>query len=572
MKVVLVAAIHFITLVILANCVSAQGSYTPFEGEVIRSVAVKFINPGNDTAFLNTLKAKVIRNFYLYPSEKYNRVVVNAYLGKVLRLPEVAGADYIIQPEESGGLVITLLIEIREKAESKYRSYGVLSSGRLKDFPVLIQTSNSILEATFKTGQMLYSNTNSWYGRPDEMLNGNPLTEGSPPGKGFSSWYEGFVSAGLYTMFPIVKPVYIFGGTSLITSWKLGRDLFTQPNNTFTALEDAFGGVFAGYRTSGGNSIRYLLQAGRYQTSIGDGLLIRNTSSNGSYKSALQLNPRWATDLTFQLAFAHNRNRIQIMEIDPDEFAQTDTKTKIRLVNAELGENSKHQIGLTYVTVPQSTFKYFTENSVLQRNGLKVADLRYYHLPLPGKGGLIFKTEIARQFHSDFEMNAWGGYGEIGWSFAGTKYSPYITFRHSIFTGDDPETPEFERWDPLLSGGNGEEWIQGANHFKIVQISNVIAERLQLKLRPLQSMELVTQLWLFRADYLNNVGGNPALSVLPDKSYGFEINTTVKYFPDKNWYFHGHVAYTVPGDGVKVSLNNDLSSWLSIMAFFTYSM
>ena len=169
-------------------------------------------------------------------------------------------------------------------------------------------------------------------------------------------------------------------------------------------------------------------------------------------------------------------------------------------------------------------------------------------------------------------MNAWGGYGELGWNFADKKYSPYITFRHSMFTGDDPETPEFERWDPLLSGGNGEEWIQGANHYKVVQISNVIAERLQLKLKPMQVMELVTQLWLFRAYSLNNFGGNPALSVLPEKSYGFELNTTVKYFPDKNWYFHGHIAYTVPGDGVKLSLNNDLSSWFSIMAFFTYTM
>ena len=195
-----------------------------------------------------------------------------------MRLPEVASADFEIQPEESGGLELTLLIEIRDKAEKKYSSYGVLSSGRLKDFPVLIQTSNSILEVAVKTGQMIYSNNNSWYGRPDQMLNGNPLIEGSPPGNGFSAWYEGFLSAGLYTMFPIAKPVYVFGGASLITSWKLGRDLFTQTNNTYTALEDAFGGVFAGYRTTSGNSIRYLLQAGRYQTSIGDGLLIRNTS------------------------------------------------------------------------------------------------------------------------------------------------------------------------------------------------------------------------------------------------------------------------------------------------------
>ncbi|MBK6507396.1 MAG: hypothetical protein IPG02_17525 [Ignavibacteria bacterium] len=80
----------------------------------------------------------------------------------------------------------------------------------MKDFPVLFQSSNSILEATIKTGQMFYSNINSWYGRPDAMLAGNPLVEGTPPGNGFSGWYEAYVSAGLYTMFPVAKPVYLF--------------------------------------------------------------------------------------------------------------------------------------------------------------------------------------------------------------------------------------------------------------------------------------------------------------------------------------------------------------------------
>jgi hypothetical protein len=571
MKIILLIAATLITFAINST-IFAQGSYTPFDGEVIRSVEVEFVNPGTDTAFIKTLEAKIIRNFYLYPSDKFNRVVVNAYLGKVRRLSEVANVDYEVSPAESGGLILTLIIEVRRGADSKFRNFGVLSSGRLKDFPVLFQSSNAILEATIKTGQMFYSNINSWYGRPDAMLAGNPLVEGTPPGNGFSGWYEAYVSAGLYTMFPVVKPVYLFGGASIISSWKFGRDLFTQPNNTYSALEDAFGGVFAGYRTSGGNQIRFLLQSGRYQTSIADGMLIKNTSSNGSYKSALQLNPRWATDLTHQLTFAYNRNRIQFFQIDPDEFSQIDTRTLIRLVNAELGENSKNQIGLTYATVPRSEFSYYTENSVLKREGLWVADIRYYHLPLPGTNGLVFKSELARQFHKDFDMNAWGGYAEIGWSFTEQKYSPYITFRHSIFTGDDPKTSAFERWDPLLSGGNGEEWVQGANHFKVVQISNVVAERLQLKLRPMSSMETVTQFWLFRAYDLNNLGGNPALSFLQDKDYGFEINTTVKYFPDKNWYFHAHLAFTDPGKAVRNSLNDDLSSWWSFMAFFTYSM
>ena len=69
-----------------------------------------------------------------------------------------------------------------------------------------------------------------------------------------------------------------------------------------------------------------------------------------------------ATDLTHHLTFAYNRNRIRFFEIDPDEFRQIDTRTLVRLVNAELGVNSKSQLGPTYLTVPRLGFSYFTEN------------------------------------------------------------------------------------------------------------------------------------------------------------------------------------------------------------------
>ncbi|MBK6507395.1 MAG: hypothetical protein IPG02_17520 [Ignavibacteria bacterium] len=122
MKIILLIAATLITFAINST-IFAQGSYTPFDGEVIRSVEVEFVNPGTDTAFLKTLEAKIIRNFFLYPSEKFNRVVVNAYLGKVRRISEVANADYEVSPAESGGLTLTLIIEIRRGADSKFRNF-----------------------------------------------------------------------------------------------------------------------------------------------------------------------------------------------------------------------------------------------------------------------------------------------------------------------------------------------------------------------------------------------------------------------------------------------------------------
>jgi hypothetical protein len=169
-------------------------------------------------------------------------------------------------------------------------------------------------------------------------------------------------------------------------------------------------------------------------------------------------------------------------------------------------------------------------------------------------------------------MFATAGYGEIGYSFADTTWAPAISYRLSYFSGDDPDTETYERWDPLYSGGNGEQWVQGANHFKIVQDSNVIAHRVQGRFRPLPNVEVVPQLWLFQADSLNNIGGNPALSTLSAKTYGYEINTTVKWFASRNWYVHGHVAYTIPGEAAQDALDDKAEDWFSVMLFVRYAL
>ena len=59
-------------------------------------------------------------------------------------------------------------------------------------------------------------------------------------------------------------------------------------------------------------------------------------------------------------------------------------------------------------------------------------------------------------------MRAWGGFAEAGYRWADVTWSPSLSYRLSAFSGDRLSTRTFERWDPLLSGGSGEEWVQEA--------------------------------------------------------------------------------------------------------------
>jgi hypothetical protein len=184
--------------------------------------------------------------------------------------------------------------------------------------------------------------------------------------------------------------------------------------------------------------------------------------------------------------------------------------------------------------------------------------------------GLFFKGELGYETNSNFNMAAFAGYAEMGWSFAKHKGSPTLRYRYAYFSGDNPNTEQYERWDPLLTGGNGEEWVIGANHFKIVQNSNITVHQLQANIRPIPKIELVPQAIYMYASNNNNIGGNPALSTMAKKEYGTEFNITFKYFQSRRWYWHGHIAYTIPGAGVQDALGNSAKSWLSAMIFFRY--
>ena len=257
-----------------------------------------------------------------------------------------------------------------------------------------------------------------------------------------------------------------------------------------------------------------------------------------------------------------------------------DTGTALAGLNVEARPLPGLMTAASYVTGVKSDFAYYSPEGrvVGTREGLNVFDARFTYTPnAPGQPGPFFGAEAAVQTHREFDMFAAGAYGEAGYSFADARWSPSISYRLSLFTGDDPGTETYERWDPLLSGGNGEQWVQGANHFKLVQDSNVIAHRIQARFRPLPQVELVPQFWLFQAEDENNIGGNPALSTMPGGIYGYEANMTMKWFASRNWYVHGHVAYTIPSEATRDALESnplggDADNWLSVMLFARYAL
>lgn len=566
----LVGGLAMTTGVVLAQGVAdAQ----PFAGRPIDGVTIRIINPSTDAAFNTRIEDSVRRALGIFPGTTFSQDRLNFALGAARRNASIGDVSYDTLPTASGGVDVAVAVTLRDGAQPD-EGRGFLLTGNSSDFPLAFDRGGSYLKFKLDAFALHYGNNNAWYGRPDLMLAGNPLAQGTPAGRGYDDWVEGYLHYGVYGITPVSESVSLYGGLSAITSASVGQELFTDATRSYTFFEDAYIGLVGGNVDDAGNRLTFNLSAGRQRFTLANGFLIANTAANGEERAALQANARWSSDLLVLGQVAYNNTKVEAFYLDPDELPLLDSKTRYAGLNLETRPTNGLMLGASYVTVPESKANYFGPTGTIAggRKGLQVYDLRFTYQPNPaGASGPFFGGEFARQSNRNFDMDARAGYAEIGYNFADAKWSPSVSYRLAYFSGDDPATASFERWDPMLSGGSGEQWVQGANHFKVFQDSNVIAQRIQARLKVAPKVELVPQFWVFKADQLNNIGGNPALSFLTDDDLGYEANLTVKWFASRHTYVHGHIAYTSPGKGVKAALGGNAKDWLSAMVFVRYA-
>lgn len=542
-----------------------------YEGERIQSLEFQFTGLPADAPETIGMMQEVKSVFLVYPYSHFNEFQLSYYLSRVKSLPFVSDATATIVVRGDGGLELIVNVNLVSKEASGTKSMNIFRD--IHAFPAIYSDQRSFLTAKFSASEMAYSNDNAWFTGTGPLLNGNPLVDG-PAGKGYTGWVEGFAMGGLYgiTRLSSWQNLHLYGGASYIVSFSAGRELFTDKSRFYGEVEDAFAGLIGGKRIDSNHDYSYNILYGRKQFVLGNGWLIINTSMNGQERAALQLNPRWAARNLFQAGFRWNKMNFQVFQLRPNELPIFYSRTILNGLNAELGSSDRVQLGASVLNSPRSDVKYYMpDGTVHTRNGLWVYNLRLFGNPPSNNPGLFYKTELGYQNNEHFKMRAYAGYAQLGWNFTQTVGKPSLSYRFAYFSGDDPDTKAYERWDALYTGGTGEQWVQGSNMYKIVQNSNEMTHMLQLVYSPVRKVQTVTQLWSFMAPQTNNLGGNPGLSVMNSRYYGTELNLTVKYFHSRRWYFHLNTALTFPGSAIK-EIVPDAKNWFCLMAFARYSM
>lgn len=554
----MLAVFGMVSPTVLAN------SDSDFSGSRIESVAVRFDGGALENT---TYRDAVLKAFAVYPGGQYDPTRSNMMLAQVRRLKFVKAASFQLQSSRAGNLALTVDVILSDKAKSLDDApIGVLVNDSLQDFPTLYADDRSVLQAKLENKSMLFSNAGAFFGRPDVLTAGNPLAT-SPSGKdGTDTWLESSIEAGVYGLKALNGRTSAFAGVSAIASGSWGPELFTDKTRHHVAVEDAYAGFINSHATEQGGLRQLSVLYGRKAFQVDSGMILRLASANGGERAALQSNPRNAAEQLLHVQFVHDAHRLELFRLNPDELQETDSKTVLQGINYEGRVTPDIRLGAMWLEVPESRFAYYTTAATYSRQGLKVADLRFAYEPPAAAVPVFFRAEYARQTHSHIDMDARAAYLEAGYQFLKPGWRPSFSYRYSRFSGDNPDTATFERWDPLYAGGSGDEWVQGLNQYKVVQTSNVIGHRFMARLQVAPRWELSPQLWFFKADELNNLGGAQALSVLSSRDLGKELNITARYVANPNLIFVMSAAYTQPGKAIRQALNQNYRNWFSASA------
>jgi hypothetical protein len=526
--------------VVFASAASAQVPSDPLRGERISDVAVVLNPPPVDPQVARNLEGTIRRAFRVYPGDPYERAHIDFGLSRVKAVAGVTGASARVEFADLAGL--RMVVDVTTGPAPR--------PATLAQRVRLIDDGEKLVKLQLSLKGALPVSGNQWFG------NGPQLTEFSPYGRytagtGPNTAYDAVPKVGISAIVPLIRgdrPVYVYGNVTYMAPAIAGQANGTSTAKVAHGFEDAYGGLVGGGITRAGTVWQYNVSFGMQPFCIGGAMLLCQIASSSGERAGDFTWPRWSGQEFLKAQFRVNNLTTEGFTFKPND--EPTTNTRLAGVNVNYDRGFGFTFGGTWLTALDSTLGYYlTDGTVLTRDGLRAWQLRGGYAPARGTAGPIAKLEVARQTNRNFKMAANGLGAEAGWWFGRAKWGPTITYRFTRTTGDNPDTPVFERWDLLYSGGDIDTWVQGQVMKNIHYNSNVEMHRVLARARIKPTWRLVGSFSTFRANTLNNLGG--VIPTFADHPIGDELLIVSETNVSRNLYLRFTQGTLWAGPGVK---------------------
>ncbi|HSL16626.1 MAG TPA: alginate export family protein [Methylomirabilota bacterium] len=538
------------------------------DGQAIELVWVHLLNPTTDAELNESLRRRVADAFAIRPGAAYNQFVSRAAVAAVRRLEFVQAVEERLYSVSGGRqIAVALLVTLHVPEEAPPpAATGAFATGELGDLPMLWQDDRSQLKVIFNPAVGAYADRDPWVGNPGAFV-------GQPDQSRTTGVVEAGVELGIGGITRVGDSnAYVYGAASYIGSTTLGRDIF-NPDSTRVhgEVEDLYAGLLVARKGAGRS---FNLSVGRQKFSLNRNLMIGHVlgASNGGDRAASNLSPRNAYDMTVDARLQLGELTLQAWFADPNELPSSDSRSQFAGLNFRYNNNRNLDATLTLLDVPRSDARYpLPDGSFLHREGLRAVNPRIRWTSAFNVPGLWLEGEWAHQWHDDFDMSADAFGGWVGYTLVDAAWRPGFLYRYAVFTGDDPGTDTYERFDSL-TGGVQRDWAQGMDMIKIVTNRNLRTHRFEVSVKPMSGLDLSVDYYYFTADTLNNLGGQRAVATYGDDYLGQEITPTLQWMVNRNLYVQSLVSIVIPGRGLKEVLPEPARTWktfqLSLYWFF----
>jgi Alginate export len=502
------------------------------------------------------------------PGDRYNQILADGSALRMRRIEGVRNATYSLQQRiNPDGITLVFHLDITRSAIAPDQT-GIAQSGRIRDLPLIFQNERGLLTFTLNGGSGLFRDGQAWFGAPGVFTRNNPLVSHPARGAGtgaVSAWTENYVEYGLGGSVQLGDtPFYAYGAASMMAIAEIGQDIYRGDTRTSNTLEK----LYAGLLYAGPTGTNATLSIGRQNFTLNDGFLISQYGSqwNAGPRPGIYLAPRTTQDFSVLGQWNWQNWTLRGFLLNPNEYEPIESNTILGGANLRYQWSPSFYADVSIISVVNSDSSYLLPNSIrYRREGTFTLAGHVRWADANVIDGLWVEAEGAHQTHPDFAMDAWAGYGTLGYLASNLPWTPSLSYRLAYFSGDNPATPTYERFDSLYSGGLA-EWLQGISFAKILTQSNKVSDRIRLNFVPQTNLNVSFDWFRHRADAYNNLGANPAIIQLSSHDLGQEFQMIGRWSINRHFFFQAVAGYAIPGEALKQAAGQSLKPWTTLQA------
>lgn len=403
------------------------------------------------------------------------------------------------------------------------------------------------------------------------------------PDAGFdpdTEWLEAYIKAGISFEAVMSSGPTVYGKVSGVSSYTVGTDAYDFDDIGSTDLEEMY--LRIRYQTMAGIEID--ASVGPRELKLGTGMLIANGGSSGFERGAIKFGPRKAWDMTGLFRLKKQQFTATAFFVDPNERPALDQDNRLAGVDVRFDGANKDYVGLTLFKVLNSESPYVQAApggvgapTILDgaRDGTEA--LQLYARFDPRSGNLdnwTMTADVAIERNDRIDLEAWAARFQLIYAFKDAMWSPSLMYSFQTFSGDDPDTPELERFDPLYYEGSPSAWATGSKSSMVFINSNVQAHGITLRAQPSQKdtltlrvahirvNELRSPIQFGQATRVDTTGGTAnVVSGVTDKHLSDDVFIEYSRIINRNTFLTAGISVSLPGDGTRSIVNGDVPDW-----------